>query len=407
MAAVFLARHASSSLPLRRQVRSPRCALARATPGRRRTFVTLSPAVADALERNQPVVALESTIVTHGLPYPRNLEAAAQVEQAVRASGAVPATTALMDGQALVGLTSAQLARLAEPPAQGAPAPTKTSRRDLARVLSAGRGGVGGTTVSGTMLLAHAAGIPVFATGGIGGVHRGGHVSMDVSADLVELGRTPVAVFCSGAKSILDIPRTLEYLETQGVSVAAFRQASQHATRDDYAPSGCTPKGGSSTWAEALGASTAFPSFYTAASERRVPLAMGPQHAAAMIAASRRTRMGSGMVFGVPIPTEHEMGEEITLVVEQAVRESVEQGIDASGKDATPWLLKRVKELCPASVDSNVALVTNNAKLAAWTAVDLAHLASQPHEDKIYLSAVPSGKGQASGDDQQLHDVSR
>lgn len=345
---------------------------------RSRSFVTLSAEVADALARRQPVVALESTIVSHGLPYPRNLEAATQVEAMVRQSGAIPATTALIDGQALVGLDAAQLARLAEPPAAQDPRPIKTSRRDIARVLAGGQGAVGGTTVSGTMVLAHAANIPIFATGGIGGVHRGGHNSMDVSADLAELGRTPVAVFCSGAKSILDIPRTLEYLETQGVAVSAFRQASQHATRLNY-PS-------SSSWAKDLSTTTAFPSFYTAASDRQVPLVHSPGHAASIIAASQRAQLG-GMVFGVPIPTEHEMGSEIVAVVEQAVRESVELGIDVSGKDATPWLLKRVKELCPASVDSNVALVTNNAKLAAWTASDLATLISQPPTSKVYRSA--------------------
>lgn len=380
MGAALLARRCAaraSSLRLSRAVRA-------------RSFVTLSAEVADALARRQPVVALESTIISHGLPYPQNLEAATQVEATVRKSGAIPATTALIDGQALVGLDAAQLARLAEPPTAHDPEPIKTSRRDIARVLAGGQGAVGGTTVSGTMVLAHAAGIPIFATGGIGGVHRGGHNSMDVSADLAELGRTPVAVFCSGAKSILDIPRTLEYLETQGVAISAFRQASQHATRQEYPPS---------SWlAKDLSVTTAFPSFYTTASDRQVPLVYGPGHAASIIAASQRAHLG-GMVFGVPIPTEHEMGSEIVAVVEQAVQESAEAGIAASGKDATPWLLKRVKELCPASVDSNVALVTNNAKVAAWTASDLATLINQPSDSKVYRSAsVPQ--------QQQAQDVS-
>lgn len=400
MTSAHLARWACASRAVR-PVRSLATGL-KLAQSRPRTFVTLSPEVGDALSRGLPIVALESTIISHGLPYPRNLEAARAVEAMVRASGAVPATTALIDGQALVGLTPTQLERLAEPAAPTAPAPVKTSRRDIARVMAAGHGAIGGTTVSGTMVLAHAAGVPIFATGGIGGVHRGGHNSLDVSADLAELGRTPVAVFCSGAKSILDIPRTLEYLETQGVSVTAFRQASETATREAYeSPAAQSPDSGSGSisaavaagsWASHLGTTTPFPSFYTASSDRQVPLVSGPAHAAALIAASHRAELGGGMVFGVPIPAEHEVGAEIIAAVERAVRESEEQGIASSGKDATPWLLKRVKELCPASVDSNVALVTNNAKLAAWTAIDLAQMKAEAGTeggDRLYRTAQP------------------
>ncbi len=315
--------------------------------------------VAHALASGQPVVALESTIISHGLPYPQNLETAQAVEQAVRKNGAVPATTALIDGYLHVGLQAKDLEVIAESaikkPAGSGPAlnVVKASRRDLAQVIASGKGTIGGTTVSATMILAHMAGIDIFATGGIGGVHRGGETSMDVSADLTELGRTPVAVFCSGAKSILDIPRTLEYLETQGVSVSAFSRGSslQSARTSD------------------------FPAFYTAKSGVSVPRVESEAHAAAVINASLQMGLTSGMVFGVPIPEQYEAaGLEIQKAVEQAVRESIEQGIDKRGKEVTPWLLARVKQLKSESVESNVALVVNNAEVAARTAKELSQL---------------------------------
>lgn len=317
----------------------------------------VSAAVQAALAGGRAVVALESTIITHGLPRPVNYETALQAEAAVRKAGAEPATIAVLDGVAQIGLSSAQLARIAESPAETT---VKTSRANLAQVLAKGHGYVGGTTVSGTMALAHLAGIRVFATGGIGGVHRGGETSMDVSADLTELGRTPVAVFSSGAKSILDIPRTLEYLETQGVPVMTFDAAGR------------------------------FPCFYTAASPYYVPKVSSVQEAARVIAANEAMRLTNGLLFGVPIPRAYEdEGVKIQQAVEVAVQESVEQGIDRQGKLATPWLLRRVGQLAKQSIASNVALVLNNAHTAAACAVELSKL-TRPSEAKTYPSAQPN-----------------
>lgn len=307
--------------------------------------LTLSSAVRAALNplTRAPVVALESTIITHGLPFPYNRDVACELEETVRDQGAVPATTALLDGQALVGLGEAQLERLAkcaEDPSKNRA--IKASRRDIAHVIAKGEGSVGGTTVSGTMVLAHMAGIPIFATGGIGGVHRGAESTMDISADLTELGRTPVSVFCSGPKSILDIPRTLEVLETHGVSVTTFN------------PSG------------------EFPAFYTSDSGLFVPYAGSNAEAASAIFASMQMGLQSGQVFGNPIPSDWEsIGQQIQRLVEVAVREAVEQGIDKRGKEVTPWLLKRLAQLIPESKDSNRALVVNNAKRAAQVAIEL------------------------------------
>lgn len=303
------------------------------------SLLRVHPNVASALASKKPVVALESTIITHGLPFPANIQTALAIEQAVRDQGAIPATTAFIDGVAHVGLDKAQLQRLAEVGLKA----SKTSRRDVASVLAAGRGSIGATTVSATMILAHMAGISVFGTGGIGGVHRGGENSMDVSADLTELSRTPVAVFCSGAKSILDIPRTLEYLETFGVSTHTFH------------PSGH------------------FPAFYSARSGCKVPTVSTHRDAARLIHSNLQFNLQSGMIFGVPIPSEFEAaGEKIQAVVEQAVQEAKESGIDRRGKEVTPWLLKRVGELSQGqSITSNKALVINNVSTAAKVAVEL------------------------------------
>lgn len=288
-------------------------------------------------------MALESTIITHGLPYPYNLEVAQELEQTVIDHGAVPATIALLDGKPLVGLDSQQLERLARcaiDPARNEA--VKASRRDIAHVLAKGKNTVGGTTVSGTMVLAHMAGIKIFATGGIGGVHRGGESTMDISADLTELGRTPVAVFCSGPKSILDIPRTLEVLETFGVSVTTFNSTGE------------------------------FPAFYTSNSGLYVPYAGSNVQAATSILVNSQIGLQSGQVFANPIPAEfNQVGAKIQECVEQAVREAIEQGIDKRGKEVTPWLLKRLAELIPESKQSNRALVVNNAKKAAQVAVEL------------------------------------
>lgn len=329
--------------------------------------LTLSSAVRSALspQTKAPVVALESTIITHGLPFPYNRDVACELEETVRDQGAVPATTALLDGEALVGLSEEQLERLArcaEDPSNNRA--IKASRRDITHVLAKGRGSVGGTTVSGTMVLAHMAGIPIFATGGIGGVHRGAESTMDISADLTELGRTPVSVFCSGPKSILDIPRTLEVLETYGVSVTTFN------------PSG------------------EFPAFYTSASGLFVPYAGSNAEAAASIFAGLQMGLRSGQVFGNPIPSEWEsVGQQIQVQVEVAVREAVELGIDKKGKEVTPWLLKRLAQLIPESKESNRALVVNNAKRAAQVAVELHKLEkdAQIARDTHSLGGIQDG----------------
>lgn len=322
-------------------------------------LLRIHPAIQAAAAAGQPVVALESTIITHGLPAPQNLRVALALEDAVRAEGAVPATTALLDGRAHVGLDAHELERLADTGMRA----TKTSRRDVAAVLAAGRGSVGATTVSGTMVLAHAArGIYTFGTGGIGGVHRGGETSLDVSADLTELARTPIAVFSSGAKSILDIPRTLEYLETMGVAVHTFE-----------------PQGH-------------FPAFYTAQSGYAVPTVSSAEHAARIIHASMSLGLKSGLLFGVPIPADHEpAGRAIQEAVEQAVREHHEQGINRMGKAATPWLLKRVGELSQgSSVQSNTALVMNNVATAARAARELAAIQAREMEEDTTAKAGAS-----------------
>ena len=293
-----------------------------------------------ALQAGRAVVALESTIITHGLPRPLNYEMAVAAEDQIRRVGAEPATIAILDGRVHIGLDKTQLARVADSDPSHT---TKVGRGSLAHALSQGMGWVGGTTVSGTMALAHRAGIRIFATGGIGGVHRGAESSMDISADLTELGRTRVAVFCSGAKSILDIPRTLEYLETQGVPVFTF-----HASGE-------------------------FPNFYTASSGCKVPVVSSVDHAARIVAANEQLGLENGIVFGVPIPREFEAnGKDIQLAVEQAVHESKELGIDRLGKQVTPWLLQRVSSLTEHSVQNNIALVLNNARHAAQCAMSLA-----------------------------------
>ncbi|KAI8593591.1 hypothetical protein BDZ88DRAFT_457109 [Geranomyces variabilis] len=296
------------------------------------------PEVARALAQNKGVVALESTIISHGMPYPQNLETALAVEEIVRSQGCVPATIAVLDGRVKVGLSPADLEKLAR---TGLSA-KKTSRRDLALVVSQKL--VGATTVSGTMVIAHKAGIKVFVTGGIGGVHRGGEVSMDVSADLTELGRTPVTVVCAGAKSILDIERTLEFLETQGVTVATY------------------------------GDSPEFPAFYTPKSGHRAAANLTtPDDCAALIQANAALDLGSGMVIAVPIPVEDAPKDaaRIEQVVVDAVNEAASTGV--KGKDITPFLLDRVKKATGGeSLTANIALVKNNARIGSRIAAALA-----------------------------------
>jgi pseudouridine-5'-phosphate glycosidase len=290
--------------------------------------ITLSEDVAEALRLHKPVVALESTIITHGMPYPQNLAMARQVEDDCRAHQAVPATIAVLDGEILVGITSSQLEALA-----GASQPLKLSRADLGFAVAMGR--TGGTTVSATMICAALAGIAVFATGGIGGVHRGGETSLDISADLEELGRTPVTVVCAGAKAILDLPRTLEYLETRGVPVVGF--GTDH-----------------------------LPAFWSRESPWRVPLrADRAEDIAALIAARQALGLGGGVLVTNPIPAADEIPyETMAVLVDQALAEARLQGIE--GKAVTPFLLARLLTLSQgASLTANIALVRNNVRVAA------------------------------------------
>lgn len=292
--------------------------------------LTLSPEVAAALAEGRPVVALESTIITHGMPPPRNLEMARNVEGAVREAGAVPATIAVMGGRIHVGLDDANLSALARTPSAEV---MKLSRADLAVCLATGR--TGATTVAATMICAHLAGIRVFATGGIGGVHRGAETSFDVSADLHELARTPVTVVAAGAKAILDLPKTLEVLETLGVPVIAFGQND-------------------------------LPAFWSRSSGIAAPLRMdSPADIAAAAAARAALGLPGGQLVANPIPAAAEIPREIIgPVIEQALSEARAQRIAAKG--VTPFLLGRILDLTGGrSLDANVALVLNNARLAA------------------------------------------
>lgn len=300
-------------------------------------YLRILPEVRRALADGRPVVALESTIITHGMPAPRNLETARAVEAAVRDGGAVPATIALLDGRIAVGLDAEDLERLA-----GEQDVAKVSRADLPAVLAAG--GAGATTVAATMICADLAGIRVFATGGIGGVHRGAEQSFDVSADLQELGRTPVAVVCAGAKAILDLPKTLEVLETLGVPVIGV------GTGD-------------------------LPAFYSRSCGLQAPLRRDTAaEIAAVMAAKWELGLGGGLVVANPIPAAQEIpAAEIAGHIDAALAEAAAQGI--AGKAVTPFLLARLEQLTGGrSLEANVALVVNNARLAAEIAVAYAAL---------------------------------
>lgn len=293
--------------------------------------------VSQALADGRAVVALESTLVTHGLPAPRNLEAARRAEAAVRRGGAVPATIAIEGGRIRVGLVGDELEALAADPT-----PWKVTRQNLAASL--GRPGWSGTTVAATMIAARRAGIDVFGTGGIGGVHRGGERSMDVSADLTELARTPMAVVCAGPKSILDAPRTLEVLETQGVPVIGW------GTHE-------------------------LPGFFSTGSGLRIQQRVdSATQAAALVQRHQALSLGSGILFVVPLPAGEALPrEEAEAAIERAEREAVDAGV--RGSATTPWILSRVAELTDGrSVQANLALIENDARVAASLAVALAHL---------------------------------
>ncbi|OWY09137.1 pseudouridine-5-phosphate glycosidase [Thioclava sp. F42-5] len=296
--------------------------------------LTFAAEVADAKAQNRPIVALESTIITHGMPYPQNLETAQAVEAEIRKAGAVPATIAVMGGKIHIGLEPEELEQLAQTKDT-----MKVSRADLAVCLA--KGATGATTVAATMICANLADIDVFATGGIGGVHRGAEDSFDISADLLELAQTPVSVVAAGAKAILDLPKTLEVLETHGVPVIAYGQ-------------------------------DAFPAFWSRNSGLAAPLRAD---SAAEIAKSQLARASLGLPGGQlianPIPEEAEIArEEIVPVIEQALSEAEAQGIAA--KAVTPFLLSRIFELTEGrSLEANIALVLNNARLAAAIAGEI------------------------------------
>ena len=299
-------------------------------------YLDIAPEVQEALANGKPVVALESTIISHGMPYPQNVKTALQVEKIIRENGAVPATIAVIGGRMKAGLTAEEIDYLGKTGAGVA----KASRRDLPVLVALGRDGA--TTVTTTMMIAHMAGISVFATGGIGGVHRGAETTMDISADLEELAQTPVMVVCAGAKSILDLGLTLEYLETKGVPVIGY------GTEE-------------------------LPAFYTRKSGFGVDYRVdSPEELAAMFAAQRDLGYKGGMLVTNPIPEEYAMPKDvIDAAIEQALRECKEQGVH--GKETTPFLLARVVELTGGdSLESNIQLVLNNARVAARTAAVLA-----------------------------------
>jgi pseudouridine-5'-phosphate glycosidase len=297
--------------------------------------LTLSREVTDALAAGEPVVALESTIITHGMPWPDNVGTAARVEAAVRGEGAVPATIAVMGGEIRVGLSADELEDLA-----GTKNVMKLSRADLPFALA--KGATGSTTVAATMICAHLAGIRVFATGGIGGVHRGAEESFDISADLQELAQTPVAVVCAGAKALLDIPKTLEVLETKGVPVIGY-------------------------------GTDRFPAFWSRESSLPAPLrADTPEEIAALFAMKQRLGLAGGLLIANPVPEADEIAaQEMETHLAAALANAAREGI--TGKSVTPFILDRIYRLTEGrSLKTNIALVLNNAKLAAELARVLA-----------------------------------
>lgn len=316
--------------------------------------------VSCAKSEGKPIVALESTIITHGMPYPQNLETAKQVENIIRERGAIPATIAILKGQLTIGLSEDQLSYLAQ--AKGV---VKASRRDLAPIAAAKLDGA--TTVAGTIIAAQLADIPVFVTGGIGGVHRHGEDTLDVSADLNELGRSNTLVVCSGVKSILDIGRTLEYLETQGVCVCAFGDTSD------------------------------FPAFYTARSGFTAPHRVADASGAARVLhAARELQLSSGTVVAVPIPQEYAMDEKIIEdAISGALKKAEKQGV--SGKEVTPFILSAVvKATSGASLQANIALIKNNAKVGADIAVEFKKLKNVDNSRNAFNIGSSKGVGKCS-----------
>ena len=301
-------------------------------------YLDIAPEVQQAVAEGRPVVALESTIISHGMPYPQNVETALNVEKIIRENGAVPATIAIIGGRLKAGLTPQEIDYLGK----SGHAVTKASRRDLPILVAEGRDGA--TTVTTTMMIAHMAGIRIFATGGIGGVHRGAETTMDISADLEELAQTPVMVVCAGAKSILDLGLTLEYLETKGVPVIGY------GTKE-------------------------LPAFYTRKSGFGVDYRQDtPEQLAAAFHAQREMGLKTGMLVTNPIPEQYSMDpNEINGVIARAVEEARSLGIH--GKETTPFLLAKIKDITGGdSLAANIQLVYNNAALAARTAAALSAL---------------------------------
>lgn len=294
-------------------------------------YLNLSTEVQEALKNNQPIVALESTIISHGMPYPDNVETALRVSDIVREKGCVPATIGIVNGQMKVGMTDEDIEYFAK-----AKDVLKISRRDIPYVISKKQNGA--TTVAGTMIIANMAGIDVFVTGGIGGVHRGASESFDISADLLELAQTNVTVVCAGAKSILDIGATLEYLETNGVAVLGYQ-------------------------------TNEFPAFYTRKSGFGVDYVMdSPQEAADFIYTKKQLNLKGGTVLGCPIPMEHELdAEEIERVINGAIEKA--NTLHITGKKVTPFLLSEIKEITEGtSLKANIELVYNNARIGSEVA---------------------------------------
>lgn len=299
-----------------------------------RRYLKIHPEVEEALETNKPVVALESTLIAHGMPYPKNIQTARQLENLIREHGAIPATVAILQGDLKVGLDEEDLECIARAEDVG-----KASRRDIPYIVAKRLNGA--TTVASTMIIAALAGIKVFVTGGIGGVHREGENTLDISADLTELARTNVAVVCAGAKSILDIGLTLEYLETKGVPVIGFQTSE-------------------------------FPAFYTQRSGFYADYSVSTVDELAKILQTKwDLGLEGGVVVANPIPEDYEMEEEvINEVIEEAIQEAKQQGV--TGKRLTPFMLSKIKTLTGGeSLESNIALVRNNAILGAKLAVSL------------------------------------
>lgn len=300
-------------------------------------YLDILPEIKEALEEGRPVVALESTIISHGMPYPENIKTAREVEKIVRDNGAVPATIGIINGRIKIGLTEDELEFMGQ-----SKDILKASRRDLPVIIAKGLNGA--TTVASTMIAAKLAGIKVFVTGGIGGVHRGAEETFDISADLMELATTDVAVVCAGAKSILDIGLTLEYLETHGVPVLGFKTEE-------------------------------FPAFYTRKSGFKVDYKIDNEEEMAKALHTKwALDLKGGVVIGNPIPTEYEMEYEIiNKAIENAVEEAKEQGI--KGKETTPFLLSKIKAITAGkSLESNIQLVYNNARVGARVALELSKI---------------------------------